>query len=326
MSMLTAQMVSRVTLPVIDIAGLRAKNLHEHKAAATEVRNACLDKGFFYITNHGIPEVLRQRVLAEAKRFFDQSLETKLSIDRANSRANRGYEPLRRQTLEPGGPPDLKEGFYIGVELSEDDPRVISGKFDHGPNQWPSNLPGFRETMDAYFAAMLELEQLLWRGLALSLHLEETAFSEFCRNPIATLRLLHYPQQPANPRPGEKGCGAHTDFGGTTLLLQDNAGGLQVWDQEQQSWIHAPPLGGTYVVNLGDMVARWTNDRYRSTLHRVVNLSGNERYSVPFFFTGNPDQVVSCLPTCLAPGETAKYPPTLVSEHLAKMFRRTYGS
>jgi isopenicillin N synthase-like dioxygenase len=103
-------------------------------------------------------------------------------------------------------------------------------------------------------------------------------------------------------------------------------GGLQVWDQEQHSWIHAPPLDGTYVVNLGDMVARWTNDRYRSTLHRVVNLSGKERYSIPFFFTGNPDQIVSCLPTCLAAGETAKYPPTLVSEHLTEMFRRTYGS
>jgi isopenicillin N synthase-like dioxygenase len=140
---------------------------------------------------------------------------------------------------------------------------------------------------------------------------------------MATLRLLHYPPQPPNPLPNEKGCGAHTDFGGLTTLLQDDAGGLQVWD-EAEGWIAAPPLPGTYVVNLGDMIARWTNGRYRSTLHRVINRSGRERYSIPFFHGGNPDYVVSCLPGCCSEEDPPRYAPTTVAGHMREMYRRSY--
>ena len=113
--------------------------------------------------------------------------------------------------------------------------------------------------------------------------------------------------------------------GGITLLLQDAAGGLQVWDTRQQRWIDAPPVPGAFVVNIGDLFARWTNDRYVSTLHRVINVSGRERYSVPFFFTGNLQHPVACLPTCLAPGETPKYPVVTVEAHQIACYRRTYG-
>jgi isopenicillin N synthase-like dioxygenase len=118
--------------------------------------------------------------------------------------------------------------------------------------------------------------------------------------------------------------GFFCDFGGLTLLRQDNVGGLQVWDQSSDGWIHADPLPGTYVVNLGDMISRWTNNRYRSTVHRVVNASGRERYSVPFFYTGNYAHKVECIPTCLGPGETLKYPPTTVDAHMREMYRQTY--
>ncbi|RAI40184.1 isopenicillin N synthase family dioxygenase [Rhodoplanes roseus] len=322
---LEAVRVSHAQLPIIDVTGLSSSNPQDRAAVGAALQAACRDKGFFYVTGHGVPQGLIDAVLAEAKAFFDQPMERKHAVDKALSFCNRGYEPLKGQTLEPGAPPDLKEGYYIGPDLPLDDPRVVARRFNRGPNQWPADLPGFRPAMQAYFAALTDLGARLMRGLALSLDLPEDHFAVFDRDPLATLRLLHYPPQPANAAPGEKGCGAHTDFGSLTLLLQDGVGGLQVWDEAGGTWIHAPPVPGAYVVNLGDLIARWTNDRYRSTLHRVVNVSGRERYSVPFFYTGNPDQPIACIPTCLAPGETPKYAPTTVEAHLQDMYARTYA-
>jgi isopenicillin N synthase-like dioxygenase len=320
-----AARVSRATLPIIDVSGLGSEDTAARRHVAAALHEACSTHGFFYIRNHGVPEPLVAAVFAEAERLFALPAAEKTAVDKAKSSANRGYEPLSGQTLEAGAPPDLKEGFYIGPEIAADDPRVLAGKFNQGPNQWPAGLADFRPTMERYFSAMLALGTRLMGALALSLDLPEDHFAAFCRDPLATIRLLHYPPQPANAAPGQKGAGAHTDFGGLTMLRQDDVGGLQVWDQASGGWIHADPVPGTYIVNLGDMIARWTNDRYRSTLHRVVNASGRERYSIPFFFVGNPDHAVSCLPTCLSPGETPKYPPTTVEAHLREMYRRTYG-
>jgi isopenicillin N synthase-like dioxygenase len=313
------------SLPIIDIAGLSSGDPAERLTVAKQLRQACLDKGFFYVKNHGVPEELVTRIFSESEKFFALPEQQKLATDKALSRANRGYEPLKGQTLETGAPPDLKEGYYIGPEHAPDDARVRAGKFNHGPNQWPTALPGFHEAMTEYFGALLKLGERLMRGIALSLHLPEDHFREFCTEPMATLRLLHYPPQRSDHAANQRGAGAHTDFGGLTLLRQDDVGGLQVWDQESQGWIHADPVPGTFIVNLGDMIARWTNDLYRSTLHRVINTSGRERYSVPFFYVGNYDHEVACIPTCLTPGETPKYPPTTVEAHLRAMYAKTYA-
>jgi isopenicillin N synthase-like dioxygenase len=323
MSSLHAKLVDKSTLPMISIKDLRSTDRQSRMAVGHAIRNACMDTGFFYICDHGVPSSLMDAVLSEARRFFALPLEQKLRLDMANSYCARGYEPIGKQTLEFGTPPDRKESFQISRELPQDDPRVIARVINHGPNQWPADLPGWRETCESYLSAMTELATLLMSGIALSLALPEQAFRDFCEEPIATLRLLHYPPQPAHPKPNEKGCGAHTDWGALTILLQDNVGGLQVWD-EHLGWIHAAPIPGTYVVNLGDMMARWTNDRYRSTRHRVVNVSGRDRTSVPFFFDGKYDYVVSCIPTCLDEGEAPKYEATTPMAHLAEMIRLTY--
>lgn len=311
-------------LPIVDLSLLRGTDDEQQTLAATLAR-ACLHTGFFYVSGHGIPNDLISRVFQESRALFELPETNKEAIHKGHSKANRGYEPLKGQTLEPGSPPDLKEGFYIGEELDESDPRVRAGRFNHGPNQWPAALPGFRDTMTEYFEAMNNLSGRIMEALALSLDLPRHFFDDFCRQPLSTLRLLHYPPQPPNPAPGEKGCGAHTDFGGVTVLLLDDNPGLQVWDAASERWINADPVEGTFVVNLGDMIARWTNDRYRSTLHRVVNTSGAERYSVPFFYSGNPDHEVTCLPSCLDDGEQPHYPPTTVEAHLMDMYRRTYA-
>lgn len=313
------------SLPLIDVAALCGDDPVQRDAEARRLRDACEQRGFLYVFNHGIPQPLIERMFALTEAFFDLPMETKLALDKTRSPCNRGYEPLRAQTLEAGAPPDLKESFYIGEEVAADDPRVRAGRFNTGPNQWPEGLPGFRETMGAYFDAAHALGTRLVQGLGRSLGLPEGFFDAYLRDAAATLRLLHYPPQPANPAPGEKGCGEHTDFGGITLLLQDDSGGLQVRDSLAGGWIDAPPVPGTYVVNLGDMFERWTNGRYRSTLHRVINVSGRERHSIPYFFTGNPDHVVECLPGCLAPGEAPRHLPVTVEQHLRECYRRTYG-
>jgi isopenicillin N synthase-like dioxygenase len=312
-------------IPLIDVAALRHGTASQREEVATQLRAACEDRGFFYIRNHGVPAALIARVFAAAERFFDLPIADKLALDKVHSPCNRGYEPLRAQTLQPGAPPDLKESFYIGEEVAADDPRVRAGRFNTGPNQWPPGLDGFRDVMMQYFERAHALGTLIVRGLERSLALRSGHFDGYLDNAAATLRLLHYPPQPADPSPSEKGCGEHTDFGGVTLLLQDDSGGLQVWDAQRQGWIDAPPIPDTYVVNIGDLFARWTNGRYRSTLHRVINLSGRERHSVPFFFTGNPLHRVECLPSCLAPGQIATHAPVTVEEHLRECYRRTYA-
>ncbi len=312
-------------IPLIDIAALRDGDAAAQDEIAGALRAACERRGFFYVRNHGVPTALIERVFHFTEAFFDLPMADKLRVDKTHSSCNRGYEPLRAQTLEAGAPPDLKESFYIGEEVAADDPRVRAGRFNTGPNQWPEGLPGFHETMSAYFEAAHALGGALVRALARSLALPADHFDGYLDDAAATLRLLHYPPQPPNPSPGEKGCGEHTDFGGITLLLQDESGGLQVWDAQDRAWIDAPPIPGTYVVNIGDLFARWTNGRYHSTLHRVINASGRERHSVPFFFTGNPTHRVECLPTCLGAGETPRFPPVTVEEHLRECYRRTYG-
>jgi isopenicillin N synthase-like dioxygenase len=313
------------SLPIVDISGLRSDEPEDWARIASQLRAACLDKGFFYCVGHGVATGLSEALFEQSRAFFDLPLIEKLKLDRTLSPANRGYEPLRGQVLEPGAPPDLKEGYYIGAEVSAEDPRA-KAFFNFGPNVWPQGSPHFREAMETYYRAMLGVVHDLLAGLALSLDLPKDHFAAFSDSPAATLRLLHYPPQPASPEPGEKGCGAHTDFGAITLLLQDDTGGLQVWDHESDGWIEAPPVPGSYVVNLGDLIARWTNGRYRSTLHRVINRSGRERYSAPFFFTGNPLQRIEPLPGCLAEGEMQAYPTVSVDDHLRERYAQTYGA
>jgi isopenicillin N synthase-like dioxygenase len=224
--MLEAARVSQASLPVIDIAGLSSPNPADRTAVAARLRAACLHNGFFYISNHGVDEARVADVFSEAASFFDLPPAQKAEVDKSRSKANRGYEPLQGQTLEPGAPPDLKEGYYVGPEHAADDPRVIAGMFNHGANQWPAARPRFKPVMESYLAVMLDLSARMMGGIALSLDLPEDYFAGYCTDAMATVRLLHYPPQPAGGNPDQKGAGAHTDVGGLTRLRQGNVGGL----------------------------------------------------------------------------------------------------
>lgn len=232
------------TLPIIDLTLLDSPEGREQ--LARQLDRACRDSGFFYVAGHGVAPELTTEVFRQSRALFALPEQQKQQINKSLSPANRGYEPLQGQTLEPGSPPDLKEGFYIGEDLDEKDPRVQAGRFNHGPNQWPESLPEFAPVMQRYFHTMNRLSTRIMEALALALELPADHFRDFCQQPLSTLRLLHYPPQPASPAPGEKGCGAHTDFGGITVLLLDEHPGLQVWDSQGQSWIQAPPIPGTF--------------------------------------------------------------------------------
>jgi isopenicillin N synthase-like dioxygenase len=314
------------TIPVIDFAPSFSESFEERRRVAREINSICSEIGFFYAINHGVPEELCAAQLAWSERYFALSLEEKLKEDMRQSPAAHGYEALAQQVLDPSAPPDFKEGFYIGVERGPKDPMVVAGTPNHGPNQWPEHLPGFRDQMTEYFSSMQAFSLHMMRIIALSLDLEETFFDEACADSGPLLRLIHYPAHPSDAKPNQLGAGTHTDWGAITLLLQDNSGGLEV-ETRAGTWVNAKPLPNSFVVNIADMMERWTNGTYKSNRHRVLNnRTGRSRYSVPFFFNPNFNARVECVPTCTTAENPPKYEPCTVSEHIAEMYKRSYGS
>lgn len=209
-----------------------------------QVRESCLYNGFFQIKNHKVPLAQQAAVMKSAKRLFALDQTEKNKVAKENTTWNRGYEMLRSQILEVGTQPELKEGFYIGDEISTEHPYFVNKKLNSGPNQWPEILGDeFKDSTMAYYQSTVGLASDLLRVLALSLDLEEGYFVKFMEGAVATMRLLHYPPQP--PDADEKltrGIGAHTDFGAITLLLQDEVDGLQVWDKHSNAWVDVSRL------------------------------------------------------------------------------------
>ncbi len=311
-------------IPVIDVAGLVRRDPAAEVAAALAIGDACRDIGFFYVTDHGIPQPLIDAVFAEAARFFALPLDRKLAIHIRDSPNHRGYFPLQEELTDPALDGDLKEGFDMALELPADDPDVLAGKSLHGPNNWPADLPGFRDTLTQYYDVMVGLGRTLCRAYAISLDLSPDFFVDKLSQPVAQLRLLRYPPQTGPVTPRQLGAAAHSDYGCVTMLAQDTVGGLQVRNGAGQ-WIEAPPMPGTFVCNIGDMMGRWTNDRFSATRHRVINRSGRERYSVPFFFDPNFDVEVRCLDSCHGPDDPPRYPPIKCGDYLVSRFNDTFA-
>ncbi len=318
--------ISLDAIPLIDFGAFLTGGPAERRDVALAMGEACRNIGFFYVTNHGVPEALIQRTLAEAKRFFALPPDRKAEIAIEKSSCHRGWFQLGGENLDPAkqtAAGDFKEGIKIGRDLSPDHPLVKAGLPLHGPDQWPSGLPGWQETMLECYGALSDLGRAILRAFALSLDLPEEHFDRWLTGPMATLGPLHYPPQSGRITEARLGAGAHTDFGCLTILWQDDAGGLQVKNLAGQ-WIDAPPLPGSFVVNIGDMMARWTNDLFTSTYHRVINTSGRDRFSMPFFFDPDFNADLTALPTCVSPGRPAKYPPTTGGQHLLDRINETF--
>jgi isopenicillin N synthase-like dioxygenase len=290
------------SLPVIDVGALLdARSSPASRAAvARELDAAARSHGFFYASHHGVEAALLNRLVALARAFFAQDEATKMRIPMsAGGRAWRGYFPLGGELTS--NRPDWKEGLYLGSELGPEHPRVQAGVILHGPNLWPQ-IEGFRDTVLAYIEALTRLGHALMGGIALGLGLPERYFSEHgTADPLLLLRLFNYPSRPVpEGSAAQWGVGEHTDYGLLTMLWQDDVGGLQV--RTDSGWLDAPPIEGTFVCNIGDMLDRMTGGRYRSLPHRVaINTSGRDRLSIPLFF--DPDFATRVQPVpCSGPG------------------------
>ena len=310
-------------LPIIDIAPLYAADASAWPTVAEAIHRACRDWGFFYIVGHPIGAERIDALLGAAKHFFALPAEEKLRIDITQTAHHRGYGAIATEQLDPSKPSDLKETFDMGFHMPADHPEVLTGKPLRGPNRHPE-MPGWEVLMEQHYADMQDLAKTLLRAMAMALDIEHDFFDARFHEPISVLRMIHYPPRHTATSAEQQGAGAHTDYGCITLLYQDDAGGLQVRARDGE-WIDAPPIAGSFVVNIGDMMARWSNDRYTSTPHRVISPLGVDRYSMPFFAEPHPDTLIDCLPNCSSADDPAKYSPVTSAEYLLSRFADTYA-
>ncbi|EXJ78858.1 hypothetical protein A1O1_09260 [Capronia coronata CBS 617.96] len=312
-------------IPLIDL-GLPRDEL------VARLRDACTRVGFFYIKNHGVPQDTIDRVFASAQGFFNLDEQAKQQCHFKNSKALCGYEGIQSVYTDETRKPDLNEAFSwryspdldptcnkdssssTPVDDTSSSGRGLAGPgnddeqalFLTGQNQWPEAKPELRRDVTEYYGHVLTLARRLIRYFALALGLPEGYFDDMMRSPGSMGKVLHYPPQPKRaPEDVPLGIGAHTDIECCTILCQGgNIPALQVLNPNGE-WVLAPPIPGTFVVNIGDMLARWSNDTFRSTIHRVLNITGQERYSLPVFIGPSYDTIIKPLATCLAQG--AKY-------------------
>jgi isopenicillin N synthase-like dioxygenase len=285
-----AQDILPTQVPVIDLHSMY-DGPDARRELGRQIAQACADLGFFYIANHGIDEQDLDGLFADAETFFALDEVDKMGVALSSATNYRGYLPLKVMSQKPkwSAPDDetkgnLYEAFQIHREHAPDDPDVLSGKPLHGSNQWPAAMPGLRAHMLQYYVKMSAFALDMLQLFALGLDLPSDRFDEFFVEPMMQLRFIHYPPQPPGDAGDNLGLRPHTDSGAFTMLAQDAVGGLEILNRDGE-WIRVPPIPGTYVVNLGEMMKVWSGGVLLATPHRVVNRSGRERYSIPFFAT-----------------------------------------
>ena len=317
------------SLPVVDVSAFASGIDHATPTAASaaqQIDTTFRDLGFLLVTGHGIERDVKERMLDQLRSFFALPVAEKEAIAIGRSPCHRGYVGIATETLDDANTlaGDLKETIDSGPEHGPDHPEVVAGTPLHGPNQLP-DLPGFRAAWEAYFAQAVEAARRVQRGVALALGLPADYLLDLPGETLYHFRMIHYPpQHRLPPAEGQLGCGAHTDYGSVTLLTDDGVGGLQVMRRDG-TWIDVDVPDDHVVVNLGDLMAIWTNDRYVSNPHRVINPPAVDRYSMPLFVTPPFHARIECLETCLEPGEVPRYEPMVAGPYLLSRFDNTHS-
>lgn len=314
-------------LPVIDFSPYMAGgSLALRRATAAALRQACLDTGFFYLANHGIAEAEFRLAHDWGRVFFELPLAEKMKYDKSKNPARQGWMPVGGMNPEanPDKAADAKETFVIARELFPGEPEA--GSFSAGKAQWPDErlMPGFKPFIQAHIKKRIAVAQALARAFALSLDLAEDYFDAAHRYLNCSLTYNYYPPVDAETALRTQwGISPHTDYGSFTLLTQDALGGLEVRDASGE-WIDVPPKDGAFVVNIADLFQRWTNGRYKSSLHRASNFATGARISLPFFVIPHGKETVRCVETCVGPGNPAQYEPVLAEAYVRTLLEQSY--
>ena len=322
----TASKLDWDTIPIVDLAPWFHGNETDQKSTANEVISACCSSGFFYIANHQIPQQLISSVFDVSHDFFALPLQEKNRISFELGNRNRGYIPLGAESSDPEAKRDEKEAYDFTYKIPPDAAGGLMMDRISGDNLWAEEPMKLRHTIETYLEKCVELGATLFQIFAVGLGLPRTYFDDKINYPIAQLRLLHYPAQDAeNLSVDNLGIGKHCDYECLTILAQDKIGGLQV-ENLSGEWVEAPPIEGTFNVNIGEMLTRWTNGKFKATPHRVVNTSKQNRYSVPFFFATNYDVNIKPLDVCVPNDSSPRYEDVLAGEYLVARLAEIYGS
>jgi isopenicillin N synthase-like dioxygenase len=313
-------------IPVIDFGPAFRGERGMLDAAAAEVRRACERIGFFYLAGHGVAQAVIDDAFAASREFHALPLEDKMRcrIDENNI----GYLPVnqsmqRASTVHRNTRPNYNESFFITHDRDADHPDVVAGKPLRGRNHWPESRERMRAAMVRYFKTLEGVGERLLPVLARSLDLPAGYFTPFFANePHVQLRFLHYPPQDIDDDE-QFGQAPHTDNSFITMLAREEVPGLAV-RLPSGEWLAPPVIPGTFLVNLGNMMKRWSNDRYLSTPHGVLNDTGRDRYSIAFFFSPNPASVIECLPSCTGAGDPPHYPPAVYRDLILEFFNANY--
>jgi isopenicillin N synthase-like dioxygenase len=313
-------------VPVIDIAPFMRGDLVAHRGVVAAVKHACEHVGFFVITGHGVPVEKIKGVFAESRAFFARPLDEKIRIKRPGPGISRGYNSVAGQSLSltvgQNAPPDLMESLGFGPLETDNDPYWTEGfgPVHAHPNLWPEGAPQFRRAVSDYWRAMEALSAQLMRIFALALDLDEDFFVGRSKRHVTNMRINYYPVQERTPEAGQLRAGAHSDYGAFTILKGENApGGLQVLCRGGD-WADVPLIEEGFIINIGDLLMRWTNDKWVSTIHRVVNPPEEirhhvDRMSIAYFFVPDHDVEVRCLESCMDANNPPRYPPTTAGGH-----------
>ena len=318
-------MVESGGIPVIDIGGVQNGDRAATERVARELRAACMDVGFFFLNHHGVPQGVVDDAFVETRALHALPIDIKqrYPINEHNiGYMASGTSMQRSSAVHRATRPNLVASFFMKRERHADDPGVVARLPLRGMNQWPADLPKFRETMLDYMTAMEGLGRRMLPLFAAALDMPFDYFAAFFREPSITLRISHYPPQQSFD--GEEfGTGPHTDAGFMTFLAQAQVRGLDIQTRDGV-WIPAPLMPGMFLVNIGQILSRWTNGLFPSTPHRVVNLEGVERYAIPFFFDPDFDAEVSCLPTCQGADNPPQFPPIRYLDHIVAFTNRNF--